>query len=225
MKKLGKILKLSGGVFAFFAVAGKIADHFGYVLKISGQGMPPIDWGLAGFLAVLGAILFAIGFFIDRKPQAEPEPVRLDMTDLSFIEKAIKKTRNRSLWVGIFIGAFGAFMIVLPSLDTESTTGVAIGLGIFGGVCILIAGVLLFQYLKLRVIKESEIYKKIMLEPKTITRFQTVVMQSQAGRSFNSTNVTLYVGQKKLTTLGVSDTDLELLKQYLLKYNADIFFG
>lgn len=212
-------------MFAFFAVVGKIADHFGYVLKVSGQGMPPVDWAMAGILLALGAILYAIGFFLDRKPEAESEPVRLDMTDLGFIEKAIKKTRNRSLWVGVFMVAFGVFMLVLPSLDTESTTGVAIGLGIFGGICILIGGFMLYQYLKLRNIKESEIYKKIMLEPQTITRFQTVVVQSQAGRSFNSTNMTLFVGTKKLTTLGVSDTDLELLKQYLLKHNKDIFLG
>lgn len=225
MKKFGKILKIAGAVFTFFAVAGKIADHFGYVLKVRGQGMPPVDWAMAGILVVLGAILYAIGFFLDRKPEAESEPVRLDMTDLSFIEKAIKKTRNRSLWVGIFIVAFGVFMMVLPSLDTESTPGVAIGVGIFGGICILIGGFILYQYLKLRNVRESEVYKKIMLEPQTITRFQTVVVQSQAGKSFNSTNVTLFVGTKKLTTLGVSDTDLELLKQYLLKHNGDIFFG
>ncbi|MES2554641.1 MAG: hypothetical protein V4604_00745 [Bacteroidota bacterium] len=225
MKKFGKILKISGSVFAFVAIAGKIADHFGYVLKVSGQGLPPVDWAMAAFFLTLGAILYAIGFFLDRKPEAEAEPVRLDMTDLSFIEKAIKKTRNRSLWIGVFIAAFGALMLALPSLDTESTPGAAIGLGIFGGICILIGGFMFFQYLKLRNIKESEVYKKIMLEPQTITRFQTVVVQSQAGKSFNSTNVTLFVGTKRLTTLGVSDTDLELLKQYLLKHNKDIFFG
>lgn len=225
MKKFGKILKIAGGVFAFFAVAGKIADHFGYVLKVSGQGMPPVDWAMAGFLAVLGIIFYAIGFFLDRKPETEPEAVTLDMTDLGFVEKTIRKTRNRSLWVGVFIVAFGAFMLVLPSLDTESTLGVAIGLGIFGGICILIGGFMCYQYLKLRNIKESEIYKKIMIEPQTITRFQTMVIQSQAGRSFHSNNVTLYVGQKKLTTLTVSDTNLELLKQYLLKHNPNIFFG
>ncbi|ASS49010.1 MAG: hypothetical protein A3D31_05250 [Candidatus Fluviicola riflensis] len=225
MKKFGKILKIAGGMFAFFAIAGKIADHFGYVLKISGADLPPVDWAMAGILLVLGAVFFAIGFFLDRKPEAEAEPVRLDMTDLRFIEKAIKKTRNRSLWIGVFIAAFGAFMLVLPSLDTESTTGAAIGLGIFGGICILIGGFMLYQYLKLRNIRESEVYKKIMIEPQTITRFQTVVVQSQAGKSFNATNVTLFVGTKRLTTLGVSDTDLELLKQYLLKHNKDIFFG
>lgn len=225
MKKLGQILKLSGGVFAFVAIAGKIADHFGYVLKLRGQGLPPVDWAMAGFFLALGAVFYAIGFFLDRKPEPETEPVRLDMTDLSFIEKAIKKTRNRSLWVGVFMVAFGAFMLALPSLDAESTLGVAIGLGIFGGICILIGGFMCYQYLKLRNIKESEIYKKIMLEPQTITRFQTVVVQSQAGRSFNATNVTLFVGTKKLTTLGLSDTDLELLKQYLLKHNSNLFLG
>ena len=180
---------------------------------------------MAGILLVLGAVFFAIGFFMDRKPETGPEPVRLDMTDLTFIEKSIRKTRNRSLWVGLFIGLFGAFMLILPSLDSESTTGVAIGLGIFGGICILIGGFMLFQFMKLRVITESEVYKKIMLEPQTITRFQTVVVQSQAGRSFDATNVTLFVGTKKLTTLAVSEKDHELLKQYLLKHNSNLFLG
>jgi hypothetical protein len=225
MKKLGKILKIAGAVFAFFAVAGKIADHFGYVLKVSGQGMPPVDWAMAGFLAVLGAIFFAIGFFLDRKPETEPQAVTLDMTDLGFVEKTIRKTRNKNLWVGIFIFAFGVFIAVLPYFDVGGTTGTMIGLGIFGGVCILIGVFMLYLSMKLFSVQDSEVYKKIMIEPQTITRFQTMVIQSQGGRSFHSNNVTLYVGQKKLTTLAVSDTNLELLKQYLLKHNPNIFFG
>jgi hypothetical protein len=224
MNKLGIILKLIGGLLSVFAAVGAIAAAFGYILIVNNQNMPLIDGSLALILIGIGAVLFIVGFVLQGKESGEAPPVVLDMGNLGFIENAIKKTRNRALFVGLFIGLFGVGMIGLLFLPEEDGvgTGGKIGLLIFGLLCILMGAFMVNQYSKLRNIKASVPYRVLMTQPQTITKYRTTVVESKAGKSFQAINLGLFVGEKALIALAVTETELELLIQYLKKHNPAI---
>lgn len=226
MEKLGKVLKICGALFALISIIGLIAAGFDFVIVIGGAALPLIDLTLAIIFFVLGMLFYAGGIFIQKKWKVEQVEVTLDMNELDFIEASIKKTRNRSLVMGLCIGTFALFMIAIPFVsDEDMGTAADVSLCIFGSIFLLLALVLLYQYSKLRNVRLSDVYHVIMFQPNTITQFQTVIVESKAGKSFNAMNVTLSVGKKRLTTLAVSESEMQLLKQYLLRHNADILLG
>lgn len=207
------------------AITGGILSNFGYVLKIYGTELPMIDWELGIPLAIGGGILFGIGFLMEKKfKEKELPPVELDINNLGFVESALKKTRRRNLIVGIFLILFALCLVgvqSLPDTKTMGTGGIAT-LWVLCLICLLLGIWMFFQYAKLSNIRGSEIYHIIMLEPQTITRLDAQIFKSGVGKVGQAINATLFVDKKRLTTLSVSETELELLRQYLLRHNPGL---
>src|SRR5688572_4799213 len=98
MKLFSAIIKLTGGALMLVAVAGFICGLFDYVLVIKGSEMPLVDGGMAVALAVIGGVFFAGGWFMEKramKNDQEAVAPQLNINDLGFIERSIKRTRRR----------------------------------------------------------------------------------------------------------------------------------
>lgn len=227
MKLFSAIIKLSGGALILVAVLGFIAGLFDYVLKINGSPMPLIDGPMAIFFGVFGVVMFVIGFFMEKRAERNsPENAapKLDVNDLGFIERALARTRRRNMIIGWFLFLFGTLFVCVPFLDKESE--VAIGGIIFilvlAGLMIAMGGFMIYKAMKLANIQESDIYKRITFEPKTITRVDALIVQSAYTKHAGSINATLFISTKKIAVLNVNAEELELLRQYLLKHNPQL---
>jgi len=225
MKLFSTIIKLSGGLMLFIAIAGFIAGCFDYVLVIKGSELPLVDGGMALALGIIGIVFFIGGhFMLKRAVKNTPESTapQLDMNNLEFIYKALAKTRRRGYIIGLCLVLFGALMIPVAFLDQEAGTGSIIFVWVFAGICWLIGSFMIFKAAKLNNIQESEVYKTITLEPKAVTALHAQIFRSAATKFGQSINATVMVGTKKLAILTVTETDLELFRQYLLKHNPNL---
>lgn len=228
MKVFSKILKIVGEVFFFVGIAGGILGSFDYVLVIKGTELPVLDWTEAIVCTLIGVLIFIIGYVLTKKygdvdTVAEELP-KLDMGDLDFIIKALKKTRRRNFNMGFFLSLFGLGMILLPLLSDEGA-GIKIGLAVFGAICLLIGIVGFLQYNKLKNIETSEIYKLIMHTPQQITSLTAQIFTSGFGKVGQSINANIIVGKKTKGVLSITENDLELLRQYLVKHNPGVEFN
>lgn len=225
MKVLSKILKIVGGVFVFLGIAGAIVGSFDYVMVFKGQELPQIDWPTGLICAGIGIVFFGIGWMLTKKYgdiDAEVlDTPTLDMNNLGFINAALKKTRKRNLIMGIFLGLFGLVLIIV-ALQMNDSMGVTIGALIFGGLCLLIGFLGFAKYNELRNIETSKIYKLIMHTPQQITGLDLVFFKSGFGKVGQAINATIIVDKKMKGVLSVTETDAELLCQYLLKHNPNL---
>lgn len=225
MKVIGKMLKLVGEVFFFVGIAGGILGSFDFVLVIRGHELPTIDWTTGIICALIGLGLFSIGYLIQKKygniDAIVDEKPTLNMSDLGFVVKALKKTRRRNFNMGIFMSLFGLGMILLP-LQSSEGAGVTIGLAIFGAICLLIGIMSFVQYNKLKNIETSEIYRLIMHTPQQITGLTAQVFRSGFGKVGQAINANIIVGKKTKGVLSITENDLELLRQYLVKHNPGL---
>ena len=227
MKVLSKMLKIIGSALIFVGIAGGILGSFDFVLVMRGIELPLLDPIGAIACVVIGLILFLLGHVLTKKfgdidviPTENPI---LNMGDLSFIVQSLKKTKRRNLMMGIFLSLFGLSMILLGLLSNEGK-GVTIGLSIFGTICLLIGMFSFSQYAKLINIESSEIYQLIMFTPQTITGLTGQIFRSGFGKVGQAVNASIIVDKKTKCILSVSENDLELLRQYLLKHNPNLIF-
>lgn len=230
MKLFSAIIKLSGGALILVAVVGFICGLFDYVLVIKGSEMPLVDGPVAIALGVIGIVFFLLGWFMEKKATQKDTgdaAPRLDLNNLDFVERAIKRTRRRNLVIGFFMLVFGGFMFVVPFLDPEAdpSSGGSIFLYCLAGLTVFIGGFMMFKGLQLMNIQDSAVYQTIMLEPKTITGLQAQIIQSAYTKHSQQINATLFISTKKIATLSVSETELELLRQYLVKHNPNLQFS
>lgn len=207
----------------FVAVVGFILSQVDYVLVIRGNKLPVVDGAVAIALLVLGVFFFGIGYLLARKGAAN-EPVKpeikLDMNNLDFIVRSIKKTGRRNLIIGIFLLAFGVAMFCVPFANGEGVSGAGnIFMLVFGLIMMFIATVAIYQFVKVSNVTESKIYKLLMLEPQHVTALHIAVFSSQINKSINAS---IIADKKTISVLQVSEKELELLKQYLLKHNPGI---
>lgn len=227
MKVLSKMLKIIGGALIFVGIVGGILGSFDFVLVMRGIELPLLDTFGAVACVTIGLILFLLGHVLTKKfgdidviPTENPI---LNMGDLSFIVKSLKKTKRRNLMMGIFLSLFGLSMILLGLLSNEGK-GVTIGLSIFGTICLLIGMFSFSQYAKLINIESSEIYQLIMFTPQKITGLTGQIFRSGFGKVGQAVNASIIVDKKTKCILSVSENDLELLRQYLLKHNPNLIF-
>jgi hypothetical protein len=227
MKVLSKMLKIIGGALIFVGIVGGILGSFDFVLVMRGIELPLLAPFGAIACVTIGLILFLLGHVLTKKfgdidviPTENPI---LNMGDLSFIVKSLKKTKRRNLMMGIFLSLFGLSMILLGLLSNEGK-GVTIGLSIFGTICLLIGMFSFSQYAKLINIESSEIYQLIMFTPQKITGLTGQIFRSGFGKVGQAVNASIIVDKKTKCILSVSENDLELLRQYLLKHNPNLIF-
>lgn len=227
MKVLSKMLKIIGGALIFVGIVGGILGSFDFVLVMRGIELPLLDPFGAVACVTIGLILFLLGHVLTKKfgdidviPTENPI---LNMGDLSFIVKSLKKTKRRNLMMGIFLSLFGLSMILLGLLSNEGK-GVTIGLSIFGTICLLIGMFSFSQYAKLINIESSEIYQLIMFTPQKITGLTGQIFRSGFGKVGQAVNASIIVDKKTKCILTVSENDIELLRQYLLKHNPNLIF-
>lgn len=192
--------------------------------------MPLVDGGMAVILAVIGGVFFALGHFMQKRAEKnDPEVVapQLDINDLGFVEKAIRRTRKRNYIIGICLVIFGGLFIAVPFLDPEAdpTSGGSIFIMSLAGLMIALGGFMVFKAMNLNNIQESEVYKKIMLEPKTITGLDAQIIRNQYTKHGTQVNANLFISTKKIAVLNVNETELELLRQYLLKHNPNLQYN
>ena len=228
MKVLSKMLKIIGGALIFVGIVGGILGSFDFVLVMRGIELPLLDPFGAVACVTIGLILFLLGHVLTKKfgdidviPTENPI---LNMGDLSFIVKSLKKTKRRNLMMGIFLSLFGLSMILLGLLSNEGK-GVTIGLSIFGTICLLIGMFSFSQYAKLINIESSEIYQLIMFTPQKITGLTGQIFRSGFGKVGQAVNASIIVDKKTKCILTVSENDIELLRQYLLKHNPNLIFA
>jgi hypothetical protein len=228
MKVFSKILKIIGGTLFFVAIVGGLLGAFDFVLVIKGTKLPLMDLITSVSCAILGAILFFVGTALTKKfgdiDVITTENPVLDMGDLSFIVVAIKKTRKRNLIMTLFMSLFGLSMILL-GLQSNEGSGVKIGLSIFGGICLLLGIFSFVQYNKLKNIEMSEIYQLIMHTPQKITGLTGQIFRSGFGKVGQAVNASIIVDNKTKCVLAITENDLELLRQYLLKHNTNLEFN
>jgi hypothetical protein len=228
MKLFSSIIRISGIACILVAVLGFIAGLFDYVLTYNGTALPLVDGGMAIGLGVAGIILFLVGhLLLKRAEKSNPESItspQLDINNLEFIEKAIKRTRRRNYIVGICLLVFGGLMICIPWLDPEADPSSGGSIFIIA-LCALMIGLgafMIFKATKLNNIQESTIYKTIMLEPKTITGLDAQIIRSAYTKHGNQINASLFISTKKIAVLNVNEAELELLHQYLQRHNPQL---
>lgn len=227
MKVFSKILKIIGSAFIFVGIVGGILGTFDFVLVMRGIELPLLDPIGAIACVVIGLIIFILGHVLTKKfgdiDVISTENPTLNMGDLSFIVQSLKKTKRRNLIMGIFLSLFGLSMILLGLLSNEGK-GVTIGLSIFGTICLLIGMFSFAQYGKLINIESSEIYQLIMFTPQKITGLTGQIFRSGFGKVGQAVNASIIIDKKTKCVLSVSENDLELLRQYLLKHNPNLIF-
>ncbi|MFM2017547.1 MAG: hypothetical protein RL007_1203 [Bacteroidota bacterium] len=232
MKLLWSILKISGIASLLVAVLGYIAGKFDYVIVLKGAELPLIDGEVASGLIAAGLILTFAGHFLLKRAEKKSadhreEKTVIEFSNLDFVEQTLTRTRRRNYIMGIFFGAFGAFMIAVPFLDPEANPsgGGSIFLYAFGALILVLGVFMLFKGIQLNNIQESTVYKTIMTNPKEITALKIQVVQSAYTKHSRHINAHLMIGAKALAVLNVNETELELLRQYLVKHNPQLDFS
>jgi hypothetical protein len=232
MKLLWSVIKISGIAGLLVAVLGYIAGKFDYIIVLKGAELPLIDGEVASGLIAFGLILTFGGHFLLKKAErnsaerSEEKPI-LEFSNLDFIEQTLKRTRRRNYIMGIFFGAFGAFMIAVPFLDPEANPSGGGSLFLYGfGALVLSLGIfMLFKGIQLNNIQESPVYKTIMFNPQQITGLKIQIVQSAYTKHSKHVNAHVMIGAKALAVLSVNETELELLRQYLLKHNPQLDYS
>jgi hypothetical protein len=231
MKLFWAIIRISGGACIFVAILGYILGKFDYVLEINNAALPLIDGEVAIALIVVGIVFLALGFWLgkraEKKDGASTAIPQLDINNLEFIEKAIRRTRRRNYIMGIFLFAFGGFMCWVPFVDPEAdpSSGGSIFLYCFGGLVLILGGFMLFKAVQMNNIHNTTIYQTIMLNPKVITGLDVQIVQSAYTKHSKQINVHLFISTQKLAVLSVNDTELELLRQYLMRHNPNLQYS
>ena len=118
---------------------------------------------------------------------------------------------------------FGIPLLIFPAQMGEGS-GMIIGMGIFGAICVLIGIFSFVQFNKLINIEQSEIYRLIMNTPQKITGLTVLMVTSGFGKVGQAFNATIIVDKKNKCVLSITETDLELLRQYLVKHNPNLEF-
>lgn len=228
MKLFYSILKISGGAMLFIALVGFILGLFDYVLVISGSELPLVDGAMALGLGIAGALFYAGGhFLLKRQEKNAPDVIpQLDINNLEFVTKAIKRTRRRNFIIGISLVIFAGLFIVIPFADPEAdpSSGGSIFIFALAGLMVLLGFVMIAKAMKLSNIQDSDVYKTITLEPKTITALTVQIIRNGYTKYGNAINATVKVDSKKLAVLNVSESELELLRQYLVKHNPNLMY-
>lgn len=230
MKLFWAIIRLSGVFMLFVGVVGFILGLFNYVLVISGSPLPLVDGPMAIFFAVLGGLFFALGYFMQKRAEKKDDSQRapqLDVNDLGFIVKAITRTRRRNFWIGLSLVVFAGLFIVIPFADPEADPSSGGSMFIFGlsGLMIALGIWMLFKAMQLMNVEDSAIYKTIVMEPRTITGLDAIIIHNRYTKHANQINAQLSVSTKKIATLAVSQSELELLRQYLQKHNPNLQYN
>lgn len=229
MKLLWYIIKISGIASLLVAVLGYIAGKFDYVIVLKGAELPLIDGAVASGLIVAGLILTFTGHFLLKRAEKksadlpEEKPV-LEFSNLDFIEQTLKRTRRRNYFLGFFFVPFGGLIMAVPFLDPEAhpSGGTSIFLYGFGALLLALGAFMMFKAIQLNNIQESAIYKTIMFSPQQITGLKIQVVQSAYTKHSRHINAHVMIGTKALAVLSVNETELELLRQYLLKHNPQL---
>jgi drug/metabolite transporter (DMT)-like permease len=229
MKLFSAIIKLTGGAILLVAVLGFICGLFDYVLVIKGSELPLVDGAMAIVLGVVGVVLFGLGWFMEKRAEKkDPEIIapQLDVNNLQFIERALKRTRRRSYIIGICLIAFAAFMIWIPFVDPEAdpSSGGSIALMCFAGLVGVLGLFIIYRAAKLNNIQDSYVYKLIITEPQRITGLDGQITRSVYTKHSKAVYAHLSISTKKVAILAVSEAELELLRQYLVKHNPNLQF-
>jgi hypothetical protein len=230
MKLFYAIIKLTGAALLFVAIVGFVLGLFDYVIEVNDSKMPLIDGPLAGILGVLGAVFFGLGYFMQKRAEKNdpenPAP-RLDINDLEFIERAIRRTRRRNYIVGFCLLVFGGLMMCIPFLDPEAnpSSGGSIFIYCLCALMIVLGVFMIFKATQLNNIQESSVYKHIMLEPKSITALDAQIIRNGYTKHGTQVNANIFISTKKIAVLNVNETELELLRQYLTKHNPNLQYS
>lgn len=230
MKLFWSIIRLSGAAIIFVAVLGFILGLFNHVITINGAALPLIDGVMAIALGIFGALFLALGFFMQKRAEKKDivqSAPQLDMNDLGFIVKAIKRTRRRNFWIGLSLVVFAGLFIVIPFADPEADPSSGGSLFIFGlaGLMIALGSWMLYKAMQLMNVEDSAIYKTIVMEPRTITGLDATIIHNRYTKHASQINAQLSVSTKKIATLAVSLNELELLRQYLQKHNPQLQYN
>lgn len=229
MKLFAAIIKLSGALCVLLAVLGFILGLSDHVIEINRVALPLIDGGTAVVLIVIGLVMFFGGFFLEKRAvRNSPENAvpQLELSNLDFIEKAIRRTRRRNYIIGFCMIVFGVLFVCVPFLDPEAdpSSGGSIFIFVLAAVMITVGGWMLIKAIQLNNIQDSSVYQTIMLEPKTITGLNAHIVRSAYTKHSTQINANLLVGTKKIAMLNVKAEELELLRQYLVKHNPNLEF-
>lgn len=226
MKLFSAIIKITGVALLLVAVFGFIAGIFDYVLVIKGSELPLVDGVTAIVLGIVGLVFFAIGYFMLKRAEKKNPDVapQLDMNNLEFVTKAIARTRRRNYIIGFSLVIFAGLFILIPFADPEAdpSSGGSIFIFALSGLMIFLGFFLIGKAMKLSNIQDTEIYRTIMLEPKSVTALQAQIIRNGYTKYGSAINATLYANGKKLPVLSVSENELELLRQYLSKHNPQL---
>ena len=125
MDMIAKILKLIGSLTIVAALLGGILGSFDYALKIGGIALPMMNWSAALLSLIFGGLFYGVGIVagklaLNAKNSVERQENKLALDDLSFIAKAIKRTRNRSLVLGIFSTVFAILLVLVDVYKRQS---------------------------------------------------------------------------------------------------------
>jgi MFS family permease len=230
MRTLAAWFKVGGSFVTLLGIFGGIFGSFGYSVRIGGAIFPRMDWMSALFIIVFGCAFFLIGHFLEKRlPKEKVEIPKLDINDLAFITKALKKTRNRIMGFSIFLLLFTIIIIFAQSAleDGSSSVGTLITINVILALCAGLSGAMFVSAYKNWNIPESKAYKIIMLEPQTITHLKVLMTQSglargsKVGKFFNAN---VYIGKKSIAYFSTSESDILLLKQYLEKANPQLIY-
>ena len=223
MKIFAAILEWTGILTVIYTFIGLIAGAFGYVLVLENATFPLINFNLAVILIPIGLLLIVIGWLISINTKDNAITPFLDMNDLSFIEKVIRKTALRNFWVGLFLLVFGFILCVTPLLDKQAISiGGNIFIIIFGSLCIFLGLFMIFKWAKMRIPQKSKEWNLIMIEPHKIDEIKVQIFQNEMGKVNQAINVNFIRANKIKAVLAVNEEQLHLLKQYLLKVNPGI---
>lgn len=151
----------------------------------------------------------------------------LDINDLQFVERAIKRTRRLNYIMGFVMLVISALFIAIPFLDPDANpaSGGSITIISLGGVTAALGIFMIVKATRLSNIQDSAVYQTIMLEPKTITRLEVHIHRSAYTKRGSQTHVHLFSGEKKVAALTVSEAELSLLHQYLLRHNPNLKYS
>ncbi|MBL7898057.1 MAG: hypothetical protein JNJ99_05955 [Crocinitomicaceae bacterium] len=225
MKLIAAIIQWTGMLVVFYTIVGVIVGAFGYVLVISEARLPFIDLNLAYILLPLGLLMAVSGWMIKRKIESKehhgiPE---LDVKDLSFIEKAIKKTGRRNLWVGALFCLIGTICFLALVYDPKeiSLTGQIIII-IFGILFLLIGLLMLSIWSRLLNVRQTKEWNLIMMEPHKINQVKIEIYQNEMGKVNQAISMTFIVENKLHSVLHLTEQQMHLMIQYLNEVNPAI---
>ncbi|CAN5577193.1 hypothetical protein BH10BAC4_BH10BAC4_14670 [soil metagenome] len=229
MKNMALILKFAGSIITTTAIIGGIAGLFGWVAVLEGEALPLLDITGAIVLAIFGAFVYGIGYVMEKKIKVPLKPaVVLDPENLNFIYDTIRKQRNRTLGMTIFICAIvvGLFLAILLTADPRENLLMMIAAGLIGVLFSWAAVRGYIVYSGIKDVRKSELYNCLMYQPESISHLKAVYIKSAAapGTMGQVINVEVTRDKKKLGVIMISETNLELLRQHVVSKNPGVKF-